>query len=315
MMNSENSSFSTITPGFQWAIDSTSLGEAKLCPKKYHYSIVQGLQPKAESPHLRFGLLLHEGRERYERLHQQQPLLSHDELLDAILDWALRETWDQRLGRPWLSGHNVKNRQTLIQTLVWYLDAMAQGDNLETLILANGKPAVELSFRFDSGLVIGGENIILCGHLDRLAELSGQRFVSDIKTSSSELSPRWLAQFTPGNQFSLYSIAARVAFDEPVKGLIVDGVQVGVGFARFARHIVPRDEATLEEWLEDAGYWIGQMHQWAREARWPRNDKACDLYGGCPFRSVCSKSPASRERELALNFIPRVWDPLKTREV
>lgn len=309
-----NSSISTKLPGFQWAVDSTSLGEAKLCPRRYQLGILEGWTPRERSPHLTFGILLHQARERYEKARLVSPLASHDELLDGVLDWALRETWDSRLHRGWVSDHPLKNRLTLIQTIIWYLDEQAQNDSLETLTLANGKPAVELSFRFDSGFEIAGERIVFCGHLDRIALLNSTSYICDIKTSSSELSPRWLSQFTPGNQFSLYTIAGQTAFAIPVRGVIVDGVQVGVGFARFARHPIPRTEAQLNEWLDDAHYWIGQMQSWATAQYWPQNDKVCDLYGGCPFRKICAMSPSSRERWLEAEYVRRVWDPLQSRE-
>lgn len=313
-MTQTNTSFSPSLPGFQWAIDSTSLGEAKLCPQKYYLSIVRGFQPREESPHLRFGLLLHEGRERYEKFRFANLSATHDEALDEVLDWALKATWDQRMKRAWISGHNLKNRQTLIQTLVWYLDAQAQNDSLVTIRLANGKPAVELSFRFDSGLKVGGESIIFCGHLDRLASLNDKIYVPDIKTSSSEPTARWAQQFSPGNQFSMYTLTGRVAFEQRVEGVMVDGIQVGVGFSRFARHLVPRTDQLLEEWREDVGYWVSQMYLWASQGKWPHNDKVCDLYGGCQFRSICNRSPGQRENWLKTEFQQRVWDPLQSRE-
>src|ERR1035437_9537119 len=138
-----NSSFSQTTPNFQFAIDSTSLGAAKQCPRYYYYSIVRGLQSRVESPHLVFGLHLHAAREHYE--HNRAAGMGHEDNLDNCLDFSLRATWNTELNRPWLSGHEKKNRKTLIQTIVWYLDEQAATDNLETVVLANGKPAVELS--------------------------------------------------------------------------------------------------------------------------------------------------------------------------
>lgn len=309
----QNSSFSLSTPNFQFAIDSTSLGEAKTCPRKYYYSIVRGLQPKIESPHLTFGLHLHAARERYE--HNKLSGLSHDDNLDEVLDFSLKATWNFELSRPWISNHEKKNRKTLIQTIVWYLDEQAQNDNLETLILANGKPGVELSFRFAPGLTFGDDEIVFCGHLDRIGLLNGVAYIPDIKTSVSEVNARWAAQFSPGNQFSMYSLAGRMGFATPISGVIVDGIQVGVGFARFQRFFVPRDDEILAEWLEGAQYWVSQMYRWAVTGSWPMNDKSCDMYGGCPFRNVCSRAPSQREALLKADFAPRVWDPLVSREV
>lgn len=309
-----NSSFSSLSPGLQLGIDSTSLGAFKTCPRKYYYSIVRGLQPKGSSPHLRFGILIHQAREHYD--HSRLLGLPHDEALDSVLDWALCETWNKELGRPWSSGHDVKNRQTFIQTLVWYLDTLGKDDPFETLTLANGKPAVELSFRFDSGLRSrAGEAILLCGHIDRIGKMNGEPYILDIKTTTSNPDQSWARrEFTPGNQFSLYSLAGRVAFGIPVRDLIVDGIQVGVTFARFGRHLVPRTDAGLEEWLRDTGHFVESMEQCAEAQYWPQNDCSCKLYGGCPFQALCSRSPASREAWIEGEYETRVWNPLQSRE-
>lgn len=306
-----NTSFSQKLPFMQLALDSTSLGAYKTCPRYYQYAIIEGWQSKELSPHLTFGLLLHAAREGYEKALVAG--LGHDDAIDQVLDFLLKATWDKELGRPWLSNHKIKNRKTLIQTTIWYLDSKAKDDPLETVILANGKPAVELSFRFDTGIKVGGEAIIACGHLDRLAKLNDHVYVPDIKTSSSEVNAKWLSQFSPHNQFSLYTVAGRVAFGFEVEGVIVDGIQVGVGFARFQRHFVGRDEATLSEYMGTFADVVEEMAKSAERQHWRMNDKSCDHFGRCTFRQICAKSPASREPLLKLQFAKRVWDPLQVR--
>ena len=310
---SQNSSFSRALPGLQLAIDSTSLGEFKLCPRKYYYSIVEGWQPRAESVHLRFGLLLHQAREHYDRFTVSG--LSHDDALDKVLDEALRETWVRELGRGWISDHKTKTRLSLIQTIVWYLDEKAQNDPLTTLTLSNGAPAVELSFRFDSGFVAEStdEPFLFCGHLDRIASLNDVPYVVDLKTTGHSLDPGWFATFSPGNQFSMYCLAGRVAFGIPVKALIVDGVQIGATFSRFARAPVERKDETIAEWYSETGTWLGRMEECAASGVWPQNDKSCDAWGGCPFRPVCSRVPSARQKWLEVDYKRRIWDPLQVR--
>lgn len=308
-----NTSFSSQLPGMQLAIDSTSLGAFKTCARYYQYTILEGWQPRDESVHLTFGLHLHKGRELYD--HAKMVGQSHDDALDMALNALLVATWNPEMGRANFLGSDKKNRQTLIQTLVWYLDALGRDDPIETLRLENGKPAVELSFRFDSGFrTSGGETILLCGHLDRIGRLGLSLFVPDIKTSEWDVrSAKWLSQFTPNNQFSLYALAGKLAFAEPVAGVIVDGIQVGVGFARFHRAPVARTEAQLEEWLTEVGLWIEEMERAARQQYWKMNEKSCGNYGGCPFRDVCARNPGAREQWLKTNYTKRVWDPLQVR--
>lgn len=309
---SANTSFSRQLPGLQLALDSTSLGAFKRCPRFYEYTVVQGWVPRAESVHLTFGILVHGALERYH--HGKARGLGHDDALDMALDWTLQGTWNKDLGRGWISDHRTKNRATLIRTIVWYLDKF-EHDPLETIILDNGKPAVELSFSFWSGFTFPstGEPLTLCGHMDRLATLNGEPYILDPKTTEHTISPSWFAKFTPHNQFSLYSLAGQVAYKVPVKGLIVDGIQVAVGFSRFERALVPRSESQLTEWHRDAMRVARHMEQNALDGYWEMDDSACDMYGGCPFRGICARPPASREQWLRAEFKQRIWDPLKRR--
>jgi hypothetical protein len=309
---SQNSSFSKALPGLQVAIDSTSLGEYKTCPRKYYYSVVCGYQPRLESVHLTFGLLFHKAHEFYH--HGKSQGKSHDEALDMALKHVLEATWNKELGRGWASDHKTKNRATLIRTVVWYLDHY-KDDNLETVQLLNGKPAVELSFSFYSGFEyeLTGEKITFCGHLDRIALLNGEPYILDPKTTEHTISPAWFAKWKPSNQFSMYKLAGQVAFKTPVKGLIVDGIQVGVGFSRMERGLVAVGQGELEEWHRDTGRFIRRMAQSAQDGYWEMNDKACDMYGGCPFRAVCARPPGARQAWLDTDYRKRIWDPLQRR--
>ena len=309
---SSNSSFSRQLPGLQLGIDSTSLGEFKTCPRKYFYSIICGYQPRQQSVHLTFGLLLHSGVETYHRARSEGN--SHEDALDWTLDNGLKATWVRELNRPWSADHPQKNRLSLTRALVWYLDQY-KDDALKVVHSADGKPLVELTFKFDSGYraKATGEAFTLCGHLDRIVETSQNRFVADVKTTTHQLAPRYFEQFDPDNQFSLYSLAGKVAFEQDVKGVIVDALQIGTGFIRMHRHLISRDSAKLDEWLADLEVWLSAMEQSAVSRKWPMNDKACGLYGGCPFREVCASSPTSRRQILDSQFKRRTWDPLITR--
>jgi len=319
-----NSSFHPEVPMLQIGWDSTSLGEFKLCPRKYFYTIILGYAPRGESVHLTFGLHYHSSLEAYD--HAKSAGANHAEALRAAIRHAAKVTWNEKLGRPWLSDDSYKNRETLIRTIVWYLDQFRE-DPLNTVQLANGRPAVELSFRFETSYTApGGLPYLLSGHLDRLGTLDGTPYVLDRKTTKSALSARYFEEYSPDNQFTLYSLAGRVVYNTDVKGIIVDAAQIGANFSRFQREFVYRTQAQLDEWYHDLGYWLEQAERMALEIdaqpvenpleaafAYPMNDKACRLYGGCPFRSICAKSPESRARWLKADFVSRRWDPLVAR--
>lgn len=310
-----NNSFLAPSPSvgkLQFAWDSTSLGALKKCPRYYYYTIVEGYQSAKTSVHLTFGILYHSALERYD--HARAAGKSHDDAVIAAARYCLEATWDKTSGRPWNSEDPNKNRFTLVRTIVWYLEQY-KDDALETLILANGKPAVELSFRFETKYIApNGQPFLLCGHIDKLASLADKVFVIDHKTSKHQLDPRWFAGFTPFNQFTLYTLAAKVAFGTEAQGVICNGAQIAVGFSRFQRGPIERSDFQLQEWYRDLGFTLAQAQQYAAADYWPMNDTSCDKYGGCEFREVCSKrGPTSRQDWLNASFKRRTWDPLVTR--
>ncbi len=322
-----NTSFSTKLPHLQLAIDSTSLGTFKDCPRKYYYSIVLGYQPKIESVHLTFGLLMHGCAERYH--HKKAEGLQHEDALDFVVDWLLRETWNKALNRPWDSGDSYKNRYTLLRTVVAYLDKYGEHDALKTVILENGKPATELSFSFSLEYTsqYTGEQFQACGHLDRLATLNDEPYISDVKTSKNDLGIRFWQNHDPSNQFGMYLLAGQLVWKLPVKGLIVDAAQVQVGDSKFDRKLITKDSAQLSEFYNSTVRWVKRMEESAIDAdgavsqgrdaseAYPMNETSCGKYNGCDFlvAGICTKSPASRGKWLEEKFKIRVWDPLLRR--
>jgi hypothetical protein len=310
---SGNSSFSSITPGLQLAVDSTSLGVFKECPRKYFYSLILGYQSKGLSVHLDFGIWFHGAAEFYDRAKADGA--DHYQALSLALKWALAQTWNKTLGRGWVSDHPVKHRMSLIRGICWYLDNYADDESMETVQLANGKPAVELSFRFELGHYSNeGESFVACGHLDKIVNFAGGTYIKDIKTTSGGLGPRFFGGFSPDNQMSFYDVAGQVVYESPVNGIIIDGVQIGSGFARFERALVPRSDALRAEWLDGLGFWLYQLEHAALTQNWPMNEKSCSgPYGECVFRGICSKPPGARPQWLAQGFVIRQWDPLQVR--
>ena len=297
-MQSYGPQFHSTIRGLQLRVNSSSLGPAKQCPRKYYYSIVLGLTSGRTSVHLTFGTLVHTGIAGYETLRAQG--IAHEVALRETLKWAAKATWNPRLRRPWDSGHEAKNRASLLRTLVWYCDKWGEETSTKTLRLADGSPAVELQFEFDSGYTsrLCGEPVRFVGKLDRLVEFNGKSYVLDSKTTGYALDSHFVASFTPDNQFSLYSVAGRIALGRPIEGLILDAILVGTGYTKFLRDIVPRDDQTLEEWLRTSHYWLARIEDWAEQGEWPMNDTACGMYGGCEFRGICSASPRMREQLL-----------------
>ena len=224
-----------------YAWDSTCIGLLKTCPKLYYYTIIEGYRPKDESIHLRFGGEFHQALWDYDMARADGK--DHQSAVESVVyDLLLRiadfnPTPDTKAGK-------YKNKNSLVRSVVGYLDHR-KDDNLKTHIMSSGKPAVELSFRFElefgpdaamSGKDMGEEGIIqtgttqpylLCGHLDRVCEdPEGNLMVEDHKTTTTTPSEYFFNSFEPNNQMSLYAFAGRIVLDAPIKGVIINAVQL-----------------------------------------------------------------------------------------
>lgn len=307
-----NHSFSMQLPTMQIVIDQTSLGLFKECPRKYYYRMIEGWTTRGLNVHLAFGSWFHEACEVYE--HSKAFGADHNTALRNAVRHVGTVSWDKVLGKPWDSGHREKNRYTLVRTVIWYLDTYGASNRNPTIILGNGKPAVELTFKFepkdpetgDYLEAITGERIYFAGHLDSMVDMQGGIFISDRKTTSKRLGPEYFQAYTPDNQFSMYTAAGQWAFNIDVKGVICDAAQVAQNYSRFERQVIYRTQGQLREWFADAQYYIRLMGVMAEQNRWPQNDKSCYR---CPYRPICARDPAARKTWLAAEYIRDVWDP------
>ena len=315
--------------GVQFAWDATSISLAETCLRKYYYRNILGWKPNERNTHLKFGGHYADALERYYK-HRAFGLFKDEALYEVVLQ-ALIDTWDHRLkdgkpipdtGGPWISDRSDKTRENLIRTIVWYVEQF-DNEGLEIVKLANGKPAVELSFSFEID-----NDIILCGHLDRLVKMGEDYYVMDQKTTGTTIGPYYYEKFNPDTQMSCYTFAGKAIFDMPVKGVIIDAAQIAVGFSRFERGFTFRTQAQLDEWYHDTLYTINLAQEATRKSEFPMNRSKCGStiehfpmrtsscrdFGGCEYRKICSLSPEVRNKFLKGDFVqePR-WDPLERR--
>lgn len=333
-----SSILSPFLPGtsIQYAWDSTSLGYLKSCPRLYQYIMIDGWTPKSENTiHLRFGIEYHKALEEYDdfklagRPHDDALRGTVRELLTRIRDWDPDTT---------TKAGNYKNPRTLVQLVIDYLDKF-KDDPATTVVRENGEAATELSFRFeldfgpeaggyfnpDPPTMINGEVMppsgqpyVLAGHLDRVVSYIDDLFVMDRKTTTTTPSQYYMDQYSPNNQMTLYTLAGQVVLGASIKGVIIDAAQVLLEKPNnYVRGFTYRTHDQLNEWLNDLRFWLRSAENYATLGYWPMNDTACDKFGGCRFRGVCSKDPSVRQRFLEADFVQlppeERWNPLKPR--
>jgi hypothetical protein len=304
--------------GVQIAWDGTSLELAQTCLRKYYYSLIRGIKPKRTSVHLLFGGLYATALENFYKYRAKGD--DTDAALRQVIREAMIESWEYKLdeagdripdsGHPKNFDDVKKTRPNLIRTIIWYVEQFGveiEGE-MSTYHLQSGKPAVELSFTLEFN-----EDILYCGHLDRVVDMGGRLMVMDQKTTGGTVGTYYFDQFKPNNQMSGYTWAGEIILKTPVKGVIIDAAQIAVNFTRFERGITTRTKDELAEWHESASYTIASARSATMLDKWPMNLSSCGNYGGCPFRTLCSRSPSVRENYIKGDYDVHNWDPLKAR--
>lgn len=311
--------------GVQFAWDATSVSNFAKCPRYYKFVNIEGWQPREKSVHLLFGGWYAKALEEYFILTSAG--ISPEDALCEIITRVLFWTWvypedadldaapfgDQTPLRgepgPWESLHNAKTRETLVRSIIWYFEEFGEDDPTEVVHLSDGSPAVELSFAIPLD-----DEIVYCGHIDRLVKFGEEVYAMDQKTSGTTITPRFFTQFSPDYQMSGYTFAGNIMFENPVSGVIIDAAQIAVGFTAFTRGFVQKPPALLAEWREDLINTIEDARDKTRRGKFTPNFTACDKYGGCSFRKICARAPEHRAAALSQDFVrkPR-WDPLKQR--
>lgn len=289
--------FSDKVENLQIAWDSTSIGAFKQCPRRYYYSIIKGYR-KPKNLAIDFGVRFHEVLEGF--FKEKASGTPHVEAARKAVAEALKH------GRKLGEGDTKRTLKTFVRAVAWYTEQY-KNDPLKTL----SPKTVEMSFKFDSSLKNSfGEEIILCGHLDRVAELDGDLWAVDLKTTGRTIGEYYFKDYTPDNQVSLYAIATKIVLNRPAKGVIIDAVQLQVGATNFGRGFVYRSKEQCEDWLAEMPYWLAMAEVSATKNLWAQNDKSCFW---CDYKEVCSLPTRNRERFLENNYEVKKWRPLDPR--
>lgn len=324
---------SPFIPGtnIQFAWDSVSLSTILECPQRYKLKIIEGWRSKSPgiAIALGFGILVHTGVEEYHRGRAaglsygdavyralQQVINKEDNgvnlysLLPTQKDIETAKEAEDEDEEGSLRNAKVRTRYHLWRALVWYFEQY-RNDPMEVVQLADGKPAVEHSFRVGVGKALSdGTEILLAGHLDKLVRFNGSLFVSDVKTTKF-ISRFYFNMFDLSHQMTGYTLGGKLAFAEPVEGVLIDAIELQIGGVKFSRGFTHRTESQLNEYRDLLGYVGSLAERFYHEDYYPLNTAACMF---CEFKDVCRQPPELRHGYLNYLFEKaEAWNPLKSR--
>lgn len=324
----------------QYAWDSVSLTTALECMKRYQLRILQNWVSKQPDSAiaLAFGILVHSGVEEYHRARfsgkdwneavdhalcevmvkknrpeDKAPLwdsIPTDETIEQMKSEAADDP--ENADEIELRNSKVRTRYHLVRALVWYFEQYRY-DPMPVHRLADGRPAVEHSFRVGTGRSLSsGHELLVAGHLDKVVKMNGQLFVTDVKTTKS-LTRSWFQGFDLSHQMTGYTFGGSIALHEKIGGVWIDGIALQVGGVKFGRAPTYRTPSQMGEYLDLLEH-IGEQAERAFEYDYyPMNTAACMF---CEFKPVCRQPPEARRQHLMMLFRQEPgpgWNPLRSR--
>lgn len=281
--------FSKFVDGKQVRWDASSLGTFLRCPRLYQLNTLEGWRYKGGTAATNWGHAVHAAFEAMD-------LVKHgggtkDQAIESGLKCLMLEYGDLKD-----SNDNARNLDSAMRAVVWRAEEF-WNDHLKIATLPDGKPALEVRFE----ATFPGTEYRFSGRIDKMAILDNMLYIVDTKTTKAALTDFYFKFYNPDTQIYAYNWVCRRVLGLPVAGFIIDAVQTGVNFTRFARMPFNVTNGQLDEWERDVRYQLEQADRFHREQYYPANFASCSSKGGCIFQGICNTG-ASREMILSETF-------------
>lgn len=301
-------------------IDSTMRSCYVGCAQKFYREFCLGLRPVAQSIDLHAGGCFANAIERVGRAvhgagHSNEKALeyAHAGFLQDWGDFEIEKDTPKTLDRTWGAVEDYFDHYGVKTDHIQ--PHLIEGEpSYEFTFAIPLEPAVEPDIRgYDARAYENafpshpsGEPFFYSGRFDRLGEYSTKTIIQDEKTTTS-IGAKWAEQWDLRGQFLGYIWAGQH------HGIRVDTVAIrGVGILK-TKYTQVEAIKTFADW--EVQRWHEQLRRdlWAIRRCWDQGyfdydlADACNSYGGCPFRLLCT----SRTPDQWLDkYVVRRWNPL-----
>lgn len=276
-------------------IDNSTYELDVLCPRKNYFRNVLNLVPEGRMLPPEFGTGIHCGVS-YIHTHREEPL--EQQVLGGI--GAFIESYAEP------EGDDHRTRAYGARVLEAYV-AKYQSDTF-TIVHTP-----------EQGFAVSLGEYTLVGRLDLIIQLTGKGlWIMDHKTTS-RMGKQFWEGFRMSSQVSLYTLAAQLIFDEPILGMIINGI--GTAKTHHAspaksdqylqRQQFPRTPWRIEQTRVNVCRRMDEIvkRDFEDATTWPEHEKNCVwIYGVCPYLDLCEYGKKAWP-ELMGSFREDVWNP------
>lgn len=271
-------------------LDSYAMQLAKMCFRKYFFTIVIARSSSDTPVYFAYGSSYHKFREILETSKGDFKLA-----LLAALDY-----WDRHQGAdpPVGSKFDFMTKMRLMQSCKIAYDHWLKEKAL-------GKIEV-ISVEQPFNIQLEGSDEYTSGRFDQIVRWNGKPWGRDFKTTSKE-GVYYQRNLDPNDQFTRYTYAESKICGEKVHGQIIETLynskKAGPSITQY---LSARSDYQLEDWKQDELMWRELLSKCREKDVWPKNEGHCIF---CPFHSVCKMpSEGAQMAKLDAEFVERPWD-------
>lgn len=280
-----------------YVVDSQILNTAADCQRKAHYTFDNNLEPIIKPDYFEKGDLLHQMLSAYYSMRKHRKNWginkhTHADVVDIAVVIGRKAAVKMSL--------EVDVVEEVISTFRQYC-TYTSNDGWDR-VLSTEEVASKILFENDDLI------ILYQGKIDLTIEISNCQLIPvDHKSSSRRGRPQQLS-----NQFMGYCwllgvnnlIVNKIGFQKSLKDV-----------EKFERYTMSYSPDMIEEWREQAIYWIMKYISDSERDFFPPNYTSCDKYSGCIYQEVCRKTKELRDYKLVQLFQERPkWDVGKEKK-
>jgi hypothetical protein len=284
-------------------LDSYAIQLAKMCKRKYFFTIVLGRVPRKTAVYFTFGSSYHKFREVLEISHMEG---NKNGDFKAALEAALAY-WDKHQGQdpPPDDKFSFMTRLRLMQSCAvaydWWCKEKAQ-NKIQVIV-------VEQPFNVE---IADGE--FTSGRFDQIIRWNGKLWGRDFKTSSKE-GMYYERGLSPNDQFTRYTYAESKLQGSRVQGQLIETLYNAKDTKnknngpRISQYIQARTDFELDDWERDELQIRRELDIARENDTWVKNEGHCVF---CHFHSVCKMGTvAGQQSKIEYEFDVRPWDNTK----
>lgn len=278
-----------------FVVDSQRLNTIS-CMRKYKYTYGEGFEPRQIPIQFERGDLVHTFLEYYYKAKQvkyqwQAANLTHADVVQQAISYMRTRALELNI--------ETEEIEECVRTVTEYATHYS-GDGWNEVISVE-QPGTKILYEDENyifvyevkidlniGLNVGGENLIV---------------PVDHKTESRRNPVHGL-----NNQFMGYAWATgsellfvnKIGFQKSLKAE-----------EKFRRELIRYSASQIEEWKQNAIYWIKYAIAMITTKNYPMDLTSCDKFSGCTYRAVCNTRPEDRQDKLVeiMKLREKDWDP------